>query len=123
MVCLGLEPGAAGWKTQTNPLSYGGTPKIQMLRLIQKFGAKIFLVKYFLNRISHSISFVLGIGFPLTVALNQCQPCLLLHLSLSLCLLRRNIYVSASVYCYHHPSLSSTYFLSLLHLPLFFNVF
>ena len=27
MVCLGLEPGAAGWKTQTNPLSYGGTPK------------------------------------------------------------------------------------------------
>ena len=26
MVCLGLEPGAAGWKVQTNPLSYGGTP-------------------------------------------------------------------------------------------------
>ena len=26
MVYLGLEPGAAGWKTQTNPLSYGGTP-------------------------------------------------------------------------------------------------
>ena len=24
MVCLGLEPGVAGWKTQTNPLSYGG---------------------------------------------------------------------------------------------------
>ena len=23
---LGLEPGAAGWKTHTNPLSYGGTP-------------------------------------------------------------------------------------------------
>ena len=28
MVCLGLEPGAAGWKAQTNPLSYGGTPNI-----------------------------------------------------------------------------------------------
>ena len=28
MVCLGLEPGAAGWKAQTNPLSYCGTPKI-----------------------------------------------------------------------------------------------
>ena len=28
MVCLGLEPGAAGWKTQTNPLSYGGTPLV-----------------------------------------------------------------------------------------------
>ena len=26
MVCLGLEPGAAGWKAQTNPLSYGCTP-------------------------------------------------------------------------------------------------
>ena len=26
MVCLGLEPGAAEWKVQTNPLSYGGTP-------------------------------------------------------------------------------------------------
>ena len=23
MVCLGLEPGAAGWKALTNPLSYG----------------------------------------------------------------------------------------------------
>ena len=28
MVCLGLEPGAAGWKAQTNPLSYGGIPEI-----------------------------------------------------------------------------------------------
>ena len=26
MVYLGFEPGAAGWKVQTNPLSYGGTP-------------------------------------------------------------------------------------------------
>ena len=25
MVFLGLEPGTAGWKTQTNPLSYGAT--------------------------------------------------------------------------------------------------
>ena len=28
MMCLGLEPGAAGWKVETNPLSYGGTPMI-----------------------------------------------------------------------------------------------
>ena len=28
MVCLGLEPGAAGWKAQMNPLSYGGTPRV-----------------------------------------------------------------------------------------------
>ena len=26
MICLGFEPGAAGWKAPTNPLSYGGTP-------------------------------------------------------------------------------------------------
>ena len=26
MVCLGLKPGAAGWKVQTNPLSHGGIP-------------------------------------------------------------------------------------------------
>ena len=26
MVCLGFEPGAAVWKAQTDPLSYGGTP-------------------------------------------------------------------------------------------------
>ena len=26
MVCLGLEPRAAEWKAQTNPLSYGGIP-------------------------------------------------------------------------------------------------
>ena len=26
MGCLGFEPGAAGWKAQTDPRSYGGTP-------------------------------------------------------------------------------------------------
>ena len=26
-MCLGIEPGAAGWKVQTNPLSYGRTPQ------------------------------------------------------------------------------------------------
>ena len=26
MVCMGVESGATGWKAQTNPLSYGGTP-------------------------------------------------------------------------------------------------
>ena len=34
MVCLGLEPGAAGWKAQTNPLSYGGTPNVGCYNLI-----------------------------------------------------------------------------------------
>ena len=29
MVCLRLEPGAAFWKMQTNPLSYGGSCKVE----------------------------------------------------------------------------------------------
>ena len=29
MACLGVEPRVAGWKGQTNPLSYGGTPIIK----------------------------------------------------------------------------------------------
>ena len=33
MECLGVEPGAAWWKAQTNPLSYGGTPTISCLVL------------------------------------------------------------------------------------------
>ena len=28
MVCLGFEPGMAGWKARTNPLSYGGAPEL-----------------------------------------------------------------------------------------------
>ena len=37
MVCLGFKPGAAGWKAQMNPLSYGGTPGCQYLT--SEFGA------------------------------------------------------------------------------------
>ena len=33
MVCLGLEPGMAGLKGQTNPQSYGGTPTFVILLL------------------------------------------------------------------------------------------
>ena len=36
MVCLGFEPGAAVWKAQTDPLSYGGTPTTFMLRPVRK---------------------------------------------------------------------------------------
>ena len=31
MVCMGLKPGAAGWKVQTNPLSYGSIPMLQFV--------------------------------------------------------------------------------------------
>ena len=30
-MCVGLDPGAAGWWVQTNPLSYGGTPTYNIL--------------------------------------------------------------------------------------------
>ena len=30
MMCLEVEPGAAGWKAQMNPLSYGGTQRIML---------------------------------------------------------------------------------------------
>ena len=30
MVCLGLKPGMAGWKAQTNPLSYGSAPFLNL---------------------------------------------------------------------------------------------
>ena len=33
MVCLGLKTGAAGLKAQTNPLSYGRTPRLILLSL------------------------------------------------------------------------------------------
>ena len=35
MVCLGLEPSAAGWQAQMNPLSYVGTPRIYCQPIIQ----------------------------------------------------------------------------------------
>ena len=38
-MCLGLKPRAAGWKVQTNPLSYGGTP-VSTLLLI-KYVARV----------------------------------------------------------------------------------
>ena len=33
MVCLGFEPGAAGWKAQTNPLTHDDTPTFLLLTL------------------------------------------------------------------------------------------
>ena len=31
MECFGVKPGAAWWKAQRNPLSYGGTPVMLQL--------------------------------------------------------------------------------------------
>ena len=43
MVCLGLKTGVAEWKVYTNPLSYGGTQKVQhfnRLNSLQKDNAE-----------------------------------------------------------------------------------
>ena len=40
MVCSGLKPGAAEWKAQTNPQSYGGT-----LHRIELVRGKIYLLQ------------------------------------------------------------------------------
>ena len=44
-MCLGFEPGVAGWKAQINPLSYGGTPHLFV------FPSFLFIVSifFFLN--------------------------------------------------------------------------
>ena len=41
MPCLGLEPGAAGWKLQTNPLSYGSTPLLLFFIIYLKISLAI----------------------------------------------------------------------------------
>ena len=52
MVCLGLEPGATGWKGQTNPLSYGGTPNVMInfqTKIKQKHSLTMFTFLTFLT--------------------------------------------------------------------------
>ena len=41
MVCLGLEPGVAESCAQTNPLSYGGTPDPNFMKVICFFTFKV----------------------------------------------------------------------------------
>ena len=38
MVCLGLKPGVAEWKVQTNPLSHGGTPNNRSMLIRRRRG-------------------------------------------------------------------------------------
>ena len=47
MVCLGLEPGAAKWKAQTNPLSYDGTQYTQYVcafKFLQFYVTQVLLI-------------------------------------------------------------------------------
>ena len=51
MACLGVEPGVAEWKAQTNPLSYGGTPEANLnIFDFRKMNAKIKLLRSGLNK-------------------------------------------------------------------------
>ena len=34
MVCLGFEPGVAGWKVQMNPLNYSGPPSPHLFEIM-----------------------------------------------------------------------------------------
>ena len=52
MVYLGLEPGVAGWKSQTNPLSYGSTPWERILIVLRSIQLKIW--HFYCLRLLHS---------------------------------------------------------------------
>ena len=53
MMCLGLEPGEAGWMAQTNPLSYGGTPSRPYLKsmLFVNVGVRVLVVRHPVERL------------------------------------------------------------------------
>ena len=53
MVCLGFEPGAAGWKAQTKPRSYGGHPTVLCLPIPS--GNLSFTLKSYTARLSQLI--------------------------------------------------------------------
>ena len=45
MVCMGFEPRVAGWKAQTNPLSYGGNPSFIRVFVVPKCFNTYFIEK------------------------------------------------------------------------------
>ena len=70
MVCLGFEPWVAGWKAQTNPLSYGGTPQLTVLSFLQELfinfiGGLLFItcgalcIQYYENTNKYQVRFFL----------------------------------------------------------------
>ena len=85
MVCLGFEPGAAGWLAQTKPWSYGGHPSVCVIITLARRSRATFPISAaclsFLSgtpdnrkntdKLSHSIRKILfyipyGLAFPLT---------------------------------------------------------
>ena len=62
MVWFGFEPGAEEWKSQKNPLSYGGTPNCSQILKIRKNNHLAFfiLVKFTFVKVAKNVSKYLG---------------------------------------------------------------
>ena len=54
MECLGVEPGAAWWKAQMNPLSYGGTPSLTFLPVQLEVILISFVIVPYKRKVSHA---------------------------------------------------------------------
>ena len=78
MVCLGLEPGVAGWQTQTNPLCYGRIPSVIMFVMktivaLSKDGKLTIIClsfQYFRSRKSSQKMFLLGQYYKMVTIVN-----------------------------------------------------
>ena len=47
MVCLGLKPGLAGWKVQTNPLRNSGTPILCVFYFIEIMFSRLAMISLY----------------------------------------------------------------------------
>ena len=63
MVCLGLDPGVAGWKAQTNPLSYSGTPILRLLLPLVPSLTELNEISTFASQYFYSVG---NVGYGLT---------------------------------------------------------
>ena len=85
MVCLGLEPGAAGWNAQTNPLSYGSIPTLRcgtLCRLEISLLVSVFFDSLIINVLLSSICMCKNIAF------NTCSGKPMSSINLSVALVR-----------------------------------
>ena len=69
MACLGVEPGVAVWKAQTNPLSYGGIPFLFIC-----FHDKQHQIKYIGTLKQESVNVVLSRDSNLELQDGRCRP-------------------------------------------------
>ena len=58
MACLRLEPGAAEWKAQTNPQSYGGTQAVHYYLITFGFVPSFEALTHQMQSINYNVQFV-----------------------------------------------------------------